>query len=182
MTVSLAAARFVAAGAAGWMTTWYALPRGGLVALFGPLFVIAATMFWAAGALPLGVRGRTGFAIAAVITAFGSLLALVSTQAMTGRESGVALLVLVAVLAGVSAFGGAVGMVIAIPAPSRAFTHTLFAFVWGGAASGLMALGFITFGSLSAFFLFALLPLPTVVAGITAAATCRQEPVRAPSS
>jgi hypothetical protein len=108
------------------------------------------------------------------MTAFGSMLAIVSTQAVTGRASAMWSLLLVAVICGVSAFGGAVGMVIAIPAPSRAFTQTLLAFVWGGAASGLLALVFMTFGSLSAFFVFALLPLPSVVAGITAAATCRE--------
>ena len=108
-----AAARFALGGLLGCLTLAVTVPAGGVFALAGPPLAFFAGAFWAAGELQLGLRGRLGFGIAAAIAMFGSFLALVATQAMTGREN--FFIALIVPFAIANAVGAALGLLVILP-------------------------------------------------------------------
>jgi hypothetical protein len=176
---TLAAMRFAFAGFLGCVALAATAHHGGVLALVGPALAFFAGGFWAAGEMHLGLRGRFGFGAAVMMGAFGSFLALVSTQAMTGRENFlVALTVPFAVANTLAAF---LGLQI-LPGRTRAFVYGVLGFGVGGAVSGViaamaMAIAIHQFNFYTAL---PLIPIPGVVGGTVA--TWALLPRRSPGS
>jgi hypothetical protein len=126
-----------------------------------------AGAFWAAGELQLDLRGRFGFGAAVAIATFGSFLALVATQAMTGRENSfIALTVPFAVANGV---GAALGLLVILPGGTRTFVYAVLGFAIGGIASGAIAAAAMETHQLNFFTGLPLVAIPGIVGGTAAA-------------
>jgi len=165
--VAYAAARFALGGLLGCLTLFVTVRRGGVLALAGPPLAFFAGAFWAAGELQLGLRGRVGFGAAAAIAGFGSFLALVGTQAMTGREN--FFIALTVPFAVASAVGAALGLLVILPRGARAFVYAVLGFAVGGIASGAIAAAAMGTHQLDSYTGLPLVAIPGIVGGAAAA-------------
>jgi hypothetical protein len=116
----------------------------------------------------LGLRGRLGFGAAVMMGAFASFLALVSTQAMTGREN--FLVALAVPFAMANALAAFLGLQI-LPGRTKAFAYGVLGFGVGGAVSGVvaaMAMA-VAIHQFNFYTSLPLIPIPGVVGGTAAA-------------
>jgi hypothetical protein len=160
---------FVIAGLFGCMIISLTLKPGGALAVASPVLAFFAGSFLAAGELHLGLRGRIGFGIAGTLSTFGSLMALVSTQAAFSF-----LLLIIAFLL-YNVIGAALGLVIALSRNTGAFKYGLLGFAVGSLISGIivaveMQIGFLKFNTG-----LPLIPIPLVTGALFTAWALRKK-------
>jgi len=165
-SAAFAAARFAVGGFVGCLGLAATVGLGGVLALAAPPLAFFAGAFWAAGELRLGLRGRFGFGAAVTMGTFGSFLALVSTQAMTGRENVVVALTVPFLVANtLAAFLG----LQFLRDRTKAFWYGVLGFAIGAALSGGIAAAAMETHQLNFYTSLPLIPIPGVLGGAATA-------------
>ena len=165
-SAAFAAARFAVGGFVGCLGLALTVRLGGVVALAAPPLAFFAGAFWAAGELRLGLRGRFGFGTAVSMGTFGSFLAMVSTQAMTGRENFVVAVTVPFLIANtLAAFLG----LSFLPGRTKAFWYGVLGFAIGAALSGGIVAALMETHLLNLYTSLPLIPIPGILGGAATA-------------
>jgi hypothetical protein len=156
-------------------------PRGGLSAVLAPPLVLLIGSVWAASSIRSDVAGRIGIGLTCFVGAYLATLAVVGTQAMSGREGGGEMLLYFAgALAATYGVAAAIFLLPILGSGPRAYAAGVGGFMVGGLLAALPAAIAVTAGRFNFFSapLFILAPMFVGVASLAEWGSSPDQPGR----